>query len=321
MAKFTPLTKEGENFIRTVCKEAPDSLLQGKNKLGVLPYCDPKTSPEKTWTSHAKDSAGNPIKTNTDLGESLIVWFNKYGGIYLMDANVMAAQAYAESEYYIWAYTTTSDASGISQFETGAIYDIIITNKYSQYCPPNTNMTPNEINAIIAGVNGRNTPPYTLENIDNKTNYAIYDLSTPLGRQNRSILHQNIIDNPEIMIKAQFRYMKFIATYHSPLTSNVLFGYSRGPAFVGTIYSDSINKLRNINGDVKSGVEYVFKIFAILGDKNNLTGGNPKGNPKTGIYFGYDDLGMNAPPSQQAVNFDKSNASETNVAESMIKYP
>ena len=314
MAKFTPLTKEGENFIRTVCKGTGNSLLQGKVNSGVLPYCSPATLPSKIWIGNAKDSAGNLITTNEQLGESLIVWFNKYGKIYLMDANVMAAQAYVESGYNIWTYPTTSTASGISQFTVDAMYDIIITNKFSSYCPPNTNMTDIEINAIISGING----------IENKTNYATYEISTKaptlLGRQNRPIIHQNIINNPEIMIKAQFIYMKYIANAYSPLTSNVLFGYSRGPGYVKKTYSDSVNNTRKVMGDgyLSEGINYVFRIFAILGDKNNFTGNNKP----YGVYFGYDkgaiNLEMNLPPSKQEQKFDVNGA---NVAESTIKYP
>jgi hypothetical protein len=305
MAKFTPLTKEGENYIRTICKGTGYSLLQGKNKLGALPYCSPVSSPTKTWIGKAKDSAGNLITTNEQLGESLIKWFNKYGELYIMDANVMAAQAYVESGYNIWTYPTTSTASGISQFTVDAMYDIIIINKFSSYCPPNTDMTTTEINTIITGISG----------IENKTNIAIYDVSTLLGKQNRPIIHQNIINNPEIMIKAQYRYMKYIANAYSQLTSNVLIGYSRGPGYVKKIYSDSVNNLRKEKGDgyLKEGIEYVFRIFSILGDKNNLTGNNKPLN----IYFGYDNLEMNLPPSKQEQKFDVNGA---NVAESNIKY-
>jgi hypothetical protein len=309
MAKFTPLTKEGENFIRAICKGTGNSLLQGKNKSGALPYCSPATSPTKIWTGNAKDSVGNSITTNEQLGESLIKWFNKYGKLFVMDANVIAAQAYVESGYKIWAYPTTSTASGISQFTVDAMYDIIICNKFSSYCPPNTNMTNTEINAIITGIN----------EIENKTNSAIYDVSTLLGKQNRAIIHQNIINNPEIMIKAQYRYMKYIANAYSQLTSNALFGYSRGPGYVKKVYSDSINFLRKEKGDIylKEGIEYVFRIFSILGDKNNLTGYNKP----SGIYFGYDhginNLGMNLPPSKQQEIFDTNGA---NIAESTIKY-
>jgi hypothetical protein len=315
MATFTPLTKEGENFIKTICKGTGNSLLQGKNKNGVLPYCDPPTSSNKIWMANAKDSAGILITTNQQLGESLINWFNKYGKLYLMDANVIAAQAYVESGYNIWTYPTTSTASGISQFVVEAMYDIIITNKHSQYCPPNTNMTTSEINSIVAGIKGiENKTPLEITAIINSS--TTYDVSGLLGKQNRPTIHQNMIDNPEIMIKAQFRYMKYIANAYSTLASNVLFGYSRGPGFVEKIYSDSINHARKDRKDdyVKEGVEYVFRIFSILGDKNNKTGNNKP----NGIYFGYDNLNMNAPPSQQVVNFDTNNA---NIAESIIKYP
>ena len=125
-----------------------------------------------------------------------------------------------------------------------------------------------------------------------------------------------MIDNAEIMIKAQFRYMYNIANQYNSLTSNVLFGYSRGPAYLQENYNDSIQMYKKKKGSdyIVEGVNYVFKIFSILGDKDNKTGS--VGKPK-GIYFGYDkgefgkdrmNLGMNVPPSVQKDRFTEFNA-------------
>ena len=278
------LTKKGEAFIRAACNFTEDkygnTLLRGKNKNGALPYCDPITPATKIWESHAKYN-GNAITTNQQLGEALISWYNKYGNEYKMDANVMAAQAFQESGYYLWNYPQTSTASGISQFITDAVFDVITSKNYSNYVAP---MTDAEINAILKDTTG-----------ERKTYGNTYDVSSATGKKNRPIMHQNICDNPEIMIKAQFRYMKIIASYgKTSLTSQVLFGYSRGFGHIQDTYSDSIAHATNSEGYQNEGIDYVFKIFRYLGYPQTING-------VRGMYFGYDDLGVDQYPNP---NFD-----------------
>lgn len=272
---YTPLTEQGKAFIKTICSGTGNSLLQGKNPNGILPYCEPETSPSKTWISNAKYN-NKLIENNQQLGDALIEWYNKYAEMYQMNANIMAAQAYEESGYKVWNYPLTSTASGISQFMVEAMFDTIIKN------PPigsQEKMTSTEINAITKGIFG-------LENPNLKYNIATYSVDNITGKKNRPIIHQNIIDNPEIMIKAQFRYMKYIATLSS-LASNALFGYSRGPGHVKPKYTESIIDATNSDGYEEAGIDYVYKIFKRLEDK-----------------FGIKDLGMALLPSVQKNNFD-----------------
>jgi hypothetical protein len=113
----------------------------------------------------------------------------------------MAAQAHQESGYNVWAYPLSSTASGISQFVVEALYDVVINSRagINQYVP--ILITPPEIALITKNING------------DLTDINTYKVKTQLGRENRPTLHQNVIDNPEIMIKAQYRYMKYIHDY------------------------------------------------------------------------------------------------------------
>lgn len=316
---YYPITEQGKDFIRTVCNGTGNSLLQGKsnakindpnnkdyNPDGVLPYCEPKTLPSKIWVANAKHN-GIAITTNEQLGEALIDWYDKYGKLYEMDANVMAAQAYIESGYKIWNYPLTSTASGISQFTVEAMFDIIIQNSNKNVLPL---MTQTEIDAIILGI-------YDSDKWKIEHTYKIYNVDST-GKKNRPIIHQNMINNPEIMIKAQFRYMKKIVTEKNSLASNVLFGYSRGPNFIQSTYTDTIKaaKSKGSNDYVNEGIDYVYKIFRVLGDNKYIV------SNKKNIYFGYDkgefgsnnrqNLGMNIP----IINFNNYDA---DVAESQIK--
>lgn len=290
MATYTGsynLTEKGKKFIRAVCKGTGTSLLRGINKRGVLPYCDPPQQPNTEWISHAKFN-GKPIENNEQLGEALIYWYNYYGDQYKLDANVLAAQAFQESAYRIWIYSEVSSASGIGQFLPAAIYDIILINNYSYIRPK---MTQSEIDAILLNTYGKN--PDGSAGVYQTT----YALSSEMGKQNKPIMHQNIIDNPEIMIKAQFRYMKFIASYgKSALTSQVLFGYSRGIGNIGKTYSDSIALASNSKNYQDEGIEYVFKIFRYLSLPQAINGVN-------GMYFGYDGLGMEKFPNPDFDHF------------------
>lgn len=295
--QYKRLTEEGKKFIKKVCEGTGNSNIRGKSRFkaegnpnGVLPYTSPPTSPAKIWISNAKYN-GTPITTNQQLGEALIDWYDKYGKIYQLDSNILAAQAYQESNYKLWNYALTSTASGISQFTIEAVIDIIFKNWGNA-----TNFTQSEIEAIQLNIEG------------SKTDENTFLISRELGKKNRPILHQNIIDNPEIMIKAQFRFMKVIANKYNTLASNVLFGYNRGFTYIRPTYAETIlyTMSKKSNGYEKEGIDYVFKIFGMLGDKNNQIASNEKTKdykPK-GFYFGYDQLNMNKPPKEQAKIFD-----------------
>jgi hypothetical protein len=278
---ITSITEQGKAFIRSVCEGIGSSLLNGKNNEGSLPYCYPETSPSKVWYSQAKYN-GTLIKTNQELGEALIVWFNKYGQQYQMDPNVIAAQAYAESGYKLWNYPLTSTASGINQFIATTVYSMIINN---------SNFTQAEKNALTVGWSG------------NTMDMDTFRVDKPLGSRNRPYGHQNICNNPEIMIKAQFVYLKYISDkYTKGITSSTLFGYSRGEGLCTPSYSTSIQKAAKYkSGYELEGVNYVLRIFNLLGKKPTQKGGNPHG------YFGYDDLGMNLPFDSYKAEVDETN--------------
>ena len=280
----TKLRKEGENFIRSKCSGTGTSKLRGKatdktpykyNPDAVLPYCSPLTTKTYEWISNPDINGG--VRTNGELGEALIKWYNQYAEEYSMDANIMAAQAYQESAYIVWNYAVNSSASGISQFVDDAVYDVIAKNGYGGF----TNAERQAITKDMIGYTfTTGTPPQD----PFLTDYE-------LGRQNRAILHQNIIDNPKIMIKAQFAYMKFISTRCNKLASCTLFGYSRGPYLLNSnsSYSAWIAAAKSRGKSYEDeGIKYVYRIFDNL-YKN----------------FGYKHLDIT---KEAAANFDKFNA-------------
>jgi len=283
---YIKLTELGKQFIRNACAGTSNSLLTGQShdkindiesKLynidGHLPFCNPE-SPAMPWTGHAKFNGVN-ITTNQQLGEALIVWFDKYGQLFEMDTNIIAAQAFAESGYKIWNYPLTSNASGISQFTTDTTFGVIVANKFAT--KPEYRFTNEEIAAITKNLTG---------NLKEENSFSTKFL---IGRTNRPFIHQNIIDNPEIMIKAQFCYMKYISNKCNGLASSALFGYNRGPNLpVTPSYTQSIQNAKNPKRGVDyevEGIGYVYNIFNYLGNNKFSKYG----------YFGYDHLNLNEP--------------------------
>ena len=118
---YKKLTNTGIEFIRTICKGTGNHLLKGKEKYALKNSGNPAST---IYTAHPTLN-GEPIETNLQLGEVLIQWFNFYSKLYSLDANIIAAQAYVESNYRIWAYSPTG-AQGVCQFLSGTLYDVAI---------------------------------------------------------------------------------------------------------------------------------------------------------------------------------------------------
>lgn len=264
------LTEEGKKFIRTIVSGNGNSKLSGKNKYN-LPFSNIEDTPT-IFTSKVVDHVGNPILTNAQLAEALIYWFDKYALMYELDANIIAAQAYQESLYNVWTYAPRpSSASGISQFIGVAFYDVVIRN-----IGPSPNFTEEEINRLTKN----------MVNPKLQTSYTNFTVGSD-ARNNRSILHQNITDNPDLMIKAQCKLMKFISDRNNNLASSALFAYNRGSGYRSNDYISLVKHVADRKGTeyIKEGIDYVEKIFGYLGDQNNTK--IAKLNKPKGVWFGY----------------------------------
>jgi|JFJP01.1.fsa_nt_gi hypothetical protein len=313
---FSAITEDGVNFIKFICIKGmkPDrngnTLLSGIKTEG-LPYTGPPQI-KKRWECNIMYN-GARITTGEVLAEALVVWFNKYAAQYQLDANVIAAQAYAESHYIMWNYAGgDSTASGVSQFTMLTIFGIIIDNAGNS-----DKMTSEEIGKITNGL------PFP----NGKNSYMVKSDTYQNAWANREQLHQNVINNPDVMIKAQCRYMKNIANSCDSLTSSTLFCYSRGPAYARDTYSKSmqacIDGTKSKPTYIDEGLTYVLRIFGILGDKDNYLESKGAGayKPK-GYYFGYDEKlypDVNNAPNPKNLRMKEGvvfNAFKANVTES-----
>jgi N-acetyl-anhydromuramyl-L-alanine amidase AmpD len=321
MRKNTVITQEGKKFITQVVALEGDKLLQGTN--GPLPFSDDGTGNKvnKTWVVNATASDGKSLNVS-NLAQSLIDWFQKYGDMYELDPNILAAQAYVESGYRLWYYSKTTTASGLLQFKMLDIFSLVINNFGAGGPLYWSEENLNAYRPLSSIVNG----------LEQELAVSSYepDSGAPgtktVASKNRAILHQNIIDNPQYMIKAQARYMRYFAENCGKLASTSLLCFRAGAKYATDTYSRSIEKLlKDYDNDVnnptvKNALDYVLTVWGVLGDKNNriFDGKIPKYKPQ-GYYFSYDDLfktaSMNDLSTYPNENFDPFAANVTEADE------
>jgi len=190
------------------------------------------------------------VSTPTDYCNLLIIWYQEYASNYGLDPNILVAQAYQESKLKTWEYSR-SGALGIAQFIPSTGLADVFFNDF---------ITDGEKALLRAGgVIGENS--------------------------NRQKLHQNIMNNPEILIKAQAAYMQYISRRNNNLTSSTLFAYNRSGSLRSSSYPEAIKRCKTPQAE---GVQYVDKIFKVLSDscgyeKMDLT----KLDPRSPAIYGF----------------------------------
>ncbi len=209
------LTAQGEAFIRKV-------VANGKNKL--LENTDIKY-------------------TQKEYGENLIKWFNLYSITYKMDANIIAAQCYAESKFKAGAYNVVKTKNGTKRINAMGLTQFVL-------------LTINEIFFV-------NRDKYFISDSDVKSikgDIVLEDGKIP-GSQRSTVL-KNISNNPEVMIKAQYNYMYRIQKRNNGLAANALFIYNRGGiGQINKTYGEAVQKCKI---DITEGINYVNSVFNYL---------------------------------------------------------
>lgn len=260
---FKPLTKDGEAFIRTV-------LLSGNTFSGSLPFPLGRSldSSNTIYSAHPKYQ-GVEIVDSITYGNALIFWFNQYSGNHSLDANIIAAQVFIESGYKLWEYSNSGDVKktsgmGIAQMYDNEIWDIFFTNTKEEVpLQIDQSIYDDQKNIIGLNLSGdlndiRSIIPY-LDNATAETN--------AIALANRSQLFQNIMNNPEIIIRELCRFMSEIGERNNNLAAASLFAYYVNPYLTSNTYNEVINNAANSNLAVKPAMDYVEKIFKVLGGK------------------------------------------------------
>ena len=272
---YKKLTNTGKKFIETVCSGNGNSLLSGSNNYKLIFTDDPKGT---IYTASVTGTTGNLITTNKQLGEALIYWFEEYSIAYELDANIIAAQAYIESKYVIWAFPSpslNSSAQGITQFLSSTLYDVAIGN-FGVAGTISTLFTDDEIDRLTLGlIEPRRQRSYVYRN-----NAANIDIVLA----NRKPLFQNCMNNPDLLIKAQCKLMKGISNKAANNAASTLFGYNQGPKYVRETYTGTLKNAEPTTlpkAKYDEGVKYVDKIFRVLGDEDSAE------HKTKGLWFGY----------------------------------
>lgn len=245
---YKALNNKAKTYIKKFTDNDGTYLLNGRFKKG-LPNSD-IFNEEITFTSNVYVD-GIKLTNNKEFGEYLISWIDKYSKLYELDANIIAIQLSVEAvgtivgtgykRYVAWAYSPKG-AVGISQFTPVTFYDVIY--RLNKTFATNKRLTTTEISALIKDLEGDKQ-----------------QLSTFSNKSNRQQLHQNAIDNPEIMVKLQCMLMSYIGKNNNNLATSTLYCYNRGSAIVSESYLEAIKKTKL---PIKEGIEYVRTIFETL---------------------------------------------------------
>jgi len=267
---FKPLTKQGEQFIRDACNA------NANNLSGSLPYALGRSnSPANTVFTAKPMFNGVPISDSATLANALITWFNQYcsDNNYSLDANIIAAQTFVESGYQLWQYSNSGDpnkssAMGISQLYDNEIWNLFFNGDGAAVTnPKDQSIFDAQQAAISVNLNGdltdiRNIVPFSTNSTTSTNLVAI---------GNRSQLFQNIMNNAEIMIQTQCKYMSQLGVANNNLASSTLFAYAVSGDITSKTYNDAINYAVKLGLPIRDGSNYVQNVFKVLGGRYKKT--------------------------------------------------
>jgi hypothetical protein len=274
------LTKKGEDFIKSVCGTGDDKI-KGRYKYD-LPFSNLTPT---GFTANAVDHNSRPINNNEQLADALIFWYNKYANNNDIDANTLAAIGFVDSGYVLWHYDMFTSGCGIANFKSKRVFSNIVAQPTTLESLQTERLIRSEINIITSDM----IEP------DQRSSYyyggrSVTEASLEIAINNRDILYQNIIDNPELMIKAQAALYKEVLIRNEGLRANSLFAYSRDVLLEETNYRLMLDTAgRKYNDDyVREGIIFVKRVFGVLGDENNDKQPKVKYKKPKGKYFGFD---------------------------------
>ena len=236
------LTQEAKNYILNYQNPNDINLISGKHS-HPLPFSKGYNG---TFTSKIIEQYPN----NRAWLEYLIVLLEKYAHEFDLDPNMLAAQIETESSYKLWTYSNdkiNSSAGGLTQFTMTTFYNVVIKNAYNTF-------TSDEIFKITG--NEFTTYNHFLPNTNRDT----------LASRSRPEIYQRMIDNPEIMIKAQCSELKNLSKIGNGIMASTLMGYHGGSTYTKSSFEESLYT-EDINNQGGAHSQYARKIMGRL-EKN-----------------------------------------------------
>lgn len=260
---YVKITETGKKFITETCV-ANTNLFNNTQRIAL-----PKSNAQPNTTYTAVIFDGNtPINTGKLFADYLIKYIEIYASQFLLDANIVAAQIYIESKFspanfdnhYKMGISGLIDYEFYSYiFDSNGKSDTITTTDIQRFSKNISGDTSN-IKSYIPYLNIKNNTDKLNEIKSNKSD-------TALAKYNRTILYQNIIDNPYLSIYIQCLLLSTYGGVNKNLASSSLLNYYLRSNQSGESYMDSVNKNKKIFGDINLAVFYVDNIFKVLSGK------------------------------------------------------
>ena len=213
---YTKITDIGKNFIRKTFNYSEIYGGLHDSKYSIL--------------DGIRYESNSPINTPDlfiDLLESSALEFD-------IDANILAANTYVESNFKFWEYSSTG-ALGISQ---------ITRVKWADF-----------LNI------------FSIDDKNKKFDGIVQSPEEVKNKNKKRKLKQNILNNPEICIRYQAFILSRNANACNNLASVTLISYNQGEKYLAKTLEDSLNKLINdTKADYRQAVNHVIRVFGHLQD-------------------------------------------------------
>lgn len=270
---FKKITDSGIQLITETCKNK-SNLFVSTHKFQL-----PKSNAANNavYTAVIKDGDID-VDSAEKYATYIIKYINKYSEVFLLDANIIAAQIYVESGFSPVSYkkNNTLGVCGLTDYEfVKYLFD------------DSDSLTSTDVNKFKLNISGDSSTiktyiPYLNINQDdldekiNKTKSNQKD--NELAAYNRPIMFQNIIDNPYLSIYVQCILISLYGSKNNNLASSSLLNYYLRSQESSGSYVELMNKNNKIYGNIDIALKYVEDTLKVLAGKY----------PNLGYGFGKD---------------------------------
>jgi hypothetical protein len=258
---FKKISDNGIKFITDVCKSY-DNIFTYKSNFDL-----PKSNSNLREFNAIIFDDENTIDTTDKYIQYLIKYINKYSEIFLLDANIVAAQIFVETKY---------SPLNFKKNYTFGLCGLIDYELVKYILEPNDTLTNNDVSKFLFNITGSSSqfktfiPNLNITDEDNDENLnkeTSNDIDNELARNNRIQLYRNIVNNPHLSIYVQCILLSLYASKNKNLASSTLLNYYLRSTQSSVSYLELINKNKRIYGNIDLGLKYVDDIFRALSGK------------------------------------------------------
>jgi putative chitinase len=254
---YKKITDLGKKIIIETCT-GNTNLFVGTQKYALQKS---NASANASYTAVIYDGA-TPINTGELYANYLIKYIETYCSQFLLDANIVTAQIYVESKF---------SPANFKQNNTMGLCGLIDYEFYQYLMDGNDTITNGDISNFTQNLSGdthniKSYIPYLNIKVNNDKVYETKSSAddTVLATNNRTILFQNIINNPYLSIYIQCFLLSFYGATNKNLASSSMLNYYLRSNESSESYMELVNKNKKIYGDISLAMNYVDNIFKVL---------------------------------------------------------